>query len=91
MQIDHQIVTIPSQPSRQLQIVGYPCETRPARGDNHIVQVRILSDDRQCRRFDQIRELRLGKPSLQRPEHRRRKDDVADEAQANQEDFHCNC
>lgn len=88
VQIDHQIVMIPPQASRQPEIVRDPRETGRARRDDHFVQVRIPSDDGQCRRFHQICEVRPRKPALQRPKHRRRKDDVADEAQANQENFH---
>jgi len=80
---------VPSQLSRQFDIVDYPRQTRRARRHDHLVQVRILSDDREGCRFDQIRELRLRKPTLQRPQHRRRKHDIADEAQPDQEDFHC--
>ena len=90
VQIDHQIVMIPSQSSRQPEIVDYSRKARAAWGNNHFLQVRILSDDGQCCRFDQICEPRLRQSALQRPEHRRGKDDVADKAQANQEDFHCN-
>ena len=66
-----------------------PRSAARARRDDDLVEMRVAGDDRRGRGLDEIGELRVGKPPAQRVNGRRREDDVADLAQANEQD--CNC
>ena len=55
-----------------------PRDARAARRDDHLVEVRVVGDDRRRGRLDEIGEVRVGKSLAQRAHGRRREDDVAD-------------
>ena len=89
MQIDDHIVSFAPEPSGKTEIISDPPQAGPKGRDNDFVQVRILSNHRKRLRFYQIRKMRAWKRALQRPNEWRRKNNVSDQAQADQKNFHC--
>ncbi len=83
VEVDHQVVPLTAQPAGQPQIVGNSTQAGASRRHNHFIQVRVFSNDSERLRFDQIREMRVRKPALQRANERRRENDVAYQAQPN--------
>jgi hypothetical protein len=89
VQIDDDIVSFTPKAPGEPEIVGDSAQAGSARRNDDFVQMRILSNHRKRLRFDQIRQMRAWKRALQRPEERRRKDHVADQAKTNQKNFQC--
>jgi len=89
VQIDRDIVSFPPKPARKTEIIGDSAQAGSARRDDDFPQMRILPNHRKRLRFDQIRQVRVWKRALQRPDERRRKNHIADQAKADQQDFHC--
>ena len=83
MQVDDEIVSFTSQSPRESEIGRNPRDSRRLRRHDHLVEMRVADDDWRRRRLDEIREMRVRKRPLQRTQHRRGKDDIPDEAQAN--------
>jgi len=83
VQIDDDVVSFTPKPSRETEIISDPAQARSPRRDDHFVEVRILSNHRKCLRLDKIRKMRVPKRPLQRPDERRCKNNVSDEAQTN--------
>ncbi len=84
VQIQHEIIPFTTQAPRQLEIRHDSRDSRCPRGHDHIIEMRISDHDWRGWRLHQIREMRVRKRPLQCPEHRRREDDITDEAEANQ-------
>ena len=82
MEIDHEIIPLTAQPPRQLEIRGDSREARRVRRHDDRIEMRVPSYNRLRLRFDQVRQVRIGKCPLQRAQQRRGEDDVTDEAQA---------
>ncbi len=70
-----------AQPPHERQIGGQSF----ARGDNHLVEVRVRCDERGGVRLDDVSEMRGGKPRAQRVNGGRREHDIADLAEPDQE------
>ena len=87
MQIQREIEPFPPQSARQRQIVGDPPRAARARRHDHLVEMRIMRDDGRRVTLDEIRDPGARIRPAQRPDERRREDDVADQSQANQEDL----
>ncbi len=90
MQIDDDFVSFAPKPSCETKIISDSPQAGPAaRRDDDFVQVRILSNDRKRLRFYQVRKMRVRKRALQRPDERRRKNNVSNQAKADQKNSHC--
>ena len=77
VQIDDEIVARSPQLPREPHIGADSGQAaRPGR-DDHLIEVRVPTDNGRRRRLDEIREMRVWKRPLQRPRNRRRKDDVS--------------
>jgi hypothetical protein len=84
VQIDDDVVAVAAKSSRQAEIVGKSAQPSPSRCDDDVIQMGILPNDRKRLRFDQVRQVRIWKRPLQRPDQRRGKHDVTNQAEANQ-------
>ena len=86
MQIDRDVEAFAPEAPGQLDVIARSREAaRPLHHDD-FVQVRVVADDGSGRRLDQIREAGVGVAACQCANDRRREDDVADEAQPDQQD-----
>jgi len=86
MEIESDIEAAPSQLPPERPVV---LEARPPARTPHfdeLVDVAVVAHDWSGDRFHQIGQARAGKPPLEGPEERRRKDYVADEAQTDEQD-----
>jgi len=88
MQIDDDVVSVAAKPPCQAEIVGKSAQASPSRCDDDLIQMGILPNDRKRLRFDQVGQVRIWKCSLQRPDQRRGKHDVTNQAEANQKNLH---
>ncbi len=88
VQIDDDVVSVAAKPSRQAEIVGNSAQARSPRCDDDVVEMRVLPNDRKRLRFDQVRQVRVRKRAFQRPNQRRRKYDVTNQAEADQKNLH---
>ena len=86
MQVDGHIETFLPQAAGEREVVPYPREAARPFDDHHVVQVRVVPDDGRGRRFDEVGELGLRIVAGQRADDGRREDDVANEAQPDQQD-----
>jgi hypothetical protein len=88
VQIECNVEASAPQPSRHDDVVGEPLETRSLRGGPDLVEVRVAAYDWLGQGFDEICEMGAWKSSPQPSQDRRREDDVAYEAEADEENFH---
>ena len=63
-----------------------PAQSARARSDDDVVEMRVVQHDRRSRRFDDVGEMSIGKPTAQRVNRRRRENHVANLPEANEED-----
>jgi hypothetical protein len=75
----------PKAPSER-EILEQSSGTPAALRDDHVVEIRITANDRSRRRLDEIRDVRAGMLPPQRTDNRCGENDVADQAQADEED-----
>jgi hypothetical protein len=75
-----------AQAASQDQIADESTGPSAARRDDHLVQMRIVPNDRSSGRLDKVGEVRIGKTRAQRGNRRRGEDDVADFAEADEQD-----
>jgi hypothetical protein len=87
MEIDDEIIPPAPQAPSQLHVRNDSRGTRGLRRDDHLVEVRVPGHHRRGRRLDQIRQVPLGICPLQRAQHRSREDDVADQAETDEENL----
>ena len=86
MEVDDQIETGAPEPSRERHIVRDPTETSWPLGNEDLVEMWIVLDDRRSRTLDKVGDRCVGIMLPQRRDRRRREDDVADQAKPNQKD-----
>ena len=79
VQIDRDVVPLASEATGESQVIGDTRHARPPRGHDHLVQMRIAANDCQGLGLDEVRQARVRKPALQRPDQGRRKHDVANQ------------
>jgi hypothetical protein len=79
VQIDRDVVPLASKATGESQVIGDTRDARAPRGHDHLVQMRIAANDCQGLGLDEVRQVRVRKPALQRPDQRRRKHDVANQ------------
>jgi hypothetical protein len=86
VQVEREIETRPPQPPRQRDVRDDPFHPARPRHHDHLVEMRIVPDDRRRIRLDQVGEPRLRVRPAQPAQQRRREHDVADEAQPDEQD-----
>ena len=76
--------------ARRASRMSYDEPPQPARplGDDDVVDVRVVANDRFGGRLDEIGDARVGKAPPERRDGRRREDDVADQAQPDEQNLH---
>ena len=82
MQIDRDVVPLAAEAAGQPQVISDTRNARSPRRHDHLVQMRVPANDCQGLRLHEVRQVRIRKPALQRPEERRRKHDVANQPKA---------
>ena len=85
VKVQYEIESRPPQPQRQPGIVAQPPPAAALVDDDQLVDVRVGGDDRFGRALHQIREVGSRECALQRAEKRGREDDVADQAEPDEE------
>jgi demethoxyubiquinone hydroxylase (CLK1/Coq7/Cat5 family) len=88
VQVEHQVVPGRAKPARQVEIGRQPPACVGSAGHDHLVEVRVSRDDWRGVRFDQVGEAGARHLPPKRAKDWRREDDVADQAQADQENSH---
>ena len=76
VKINHEVVTARAQPPRECGIVAHAAPAFRPRRDDHLVQMRIVQDDRRGRRLDDVSEVRVGEPPPQSVNRGRGEHDV---------------
>ena len=85
MKINGHVEARGAKAADQRELRGEPGETPPSRRDDDFIEKWISGDDWGRGRFDDVGEVRVGKPLAQPAYGRRRENDVPDLAKANQE------
>jgi hypothetical protein len=75
------------QPQGQRNVFAQACGAPQQRRHDHLVEVRVPDDDGRGLRLDQVRQVRIGSGAPDRADDRGRQDDVADQAQADEQDL----
>ena len=88
VEIDRHVVARAPQGARQADVGGQPPQAAGLGRDDHLVEMGIAGDDGSRRRLHQVAELRVRVAPSKCPDHRGREDDVADEAQPDEQDLH---
>ena len=88
VEVDGDIECRAPQPTSHSQIVTQSAQTRVLRDFNNRIDVRIAADDRSGGWFDEVSKMPGWIAPPECSYQRGREDDVADQAQANQEDLH---
>ena len=88
MQIDGDVEPPGAKPPCPGEIVGPASDAGALRDNQDFVQVRIVLDDRRRERLDEIREACTRLKPPQGPQQRSREDDVANQAQPDDENVH---
>jgi hypothetical protein len=86
MKVDRQIVAVSPKPHAECDIAEDAPEAAGSRGHDHVVEMWIVEDDRRRRRFDEIRDVRVGKPPPQRMDRRRGEHDITNLTLTDQQD-----
>jgi hypothetical protein len=71
------------EPASQRDVRDHAAQSPRARSDDHVVEMRVVEDDRRSRRFDDVGEVSVGKPPAHRVDRRRREDHVANLPETN--------
>ena len=88
MEVDDEIEARRAQAPREREVVDEPSQPARALGDDDRVEMRVVPDDRRGRRLDEIGDVRVGKAAPEGRDGGRREDDVADEAQPDEQNLH---
>jgi len=86
VKIDREIEAAPPEVERQPQIVTEPARRIGCGRDDDLIEVRIVPDDWRRQRLDEVRQARIGKRLSNSADRRRRQDDVANQAKADEKD-----
>ena len=84
MEINHEIIPFTAESPRQCEIGRDSRKAPRLRRHDDGIEMRIPPDNRLGLRFDQVRQVRVGKCTLQGAWQRCREDDVTDEAQSDE-------
>ena len=87
MKVDREIEARGSQPADQRELGREPPDAARTRRDDQLVDIGVVLDDRGGGRLDEIRDVRVGKASADGANGRCREDDIADLAQAHEQDL----
>jgi hypothetical protein len=87
VKVDRHVEAALRQRAAERDVGQQPADARATRRDDDVGQKRVSGDHRQCRRFDQIRDRRGGKPVFQSGDRRGGENNVADLAETNEEDL----
>jgi hypothetical protein len=88
VQVDYEVEARPAQAPRDPKIVEQAPDAPGPRNYEELVDIRVAAHDRGSVPFDQIRQAGSRKLTLERPQHRRREHDIADETQADEKNVH---
>ena len=88
MQIDGDVETPAPQPGGQRDVVEETLRAATSGRHDHFVQVRVPVKNRSGGRLHDVGKMGIGMPASKRADERCGEDDVANEAQADEEDFH---
>ena len=88
MQIDGDVEAPAPQPGGEREVVEQTLQAAASGRHDHLVQVRVAVKNRSGRRLHDVGEMGVGMPASKRADERCGEDDVADEAQADEEDLH---
>src|SRR6185503_18628180 len=88
VQVDGHVVLRAAQRARQADVGRQPRQPARLGRDDHLVEMRVAGDDGSRRRLHQIAEMRVWVTPAKRANDRGREDDVADEAQPDEQNLH---
>ena len=86
MKVDGEVVPPGAEPPAERQVVAQAAEPPRARRHNHLIEMRVVDDDRGCRRLDDVGEVRAGEAVPQSMHGGRGERDVTNLAETNQQD-----
>ncbi len=87
MKVDHQVETLGAEAPCQVEIAGKPRHPARPLGHDHVIDMRIVPEDGCGGGLNQIGDPRVRKPLSHRGDGGGRKDDVADQAKADEQDL----
>ena len=85
MKIDRQIEVPRAETPAERHVVQQPADAALPRYDDHLIEQRVVCDHGRGERLDQVADVGVGKVLSKSPDCRGREDDVADFAQADEE------
>ena len=88
VEIDDEIEPLRAKAPCQAEVVSQSAQPARAVGDDDLGEVRVVANDRLGRAFDEIGDRGVGEVTPEGGHGRRREDDVADEAQPDEQDLH---
>src|SRR5262245_30821429 len=89
VQIDRDVEPFATQSLSKRDVIEHPCGAFATCGDDHVVEMWIAANNRGCGRLDEIRDVRVAILAAQRTDNGCGENDVADQAQANEENPQC--
>ena len=87
MKINREIVSLAAQPSPERKVAEQAAQPAGARRDDHLVEMRVVDDDRRSGGLDDVGEVRIREPLPQRMDSRRGEDDVTNLSQADEQNL----
>jgi hypothetical protein len=87
VEVERDVEPPSAEPPRERHILSDALPTGRFVDDDQFVDVRVAANDRSCMCFDEVGDVGVGIAASQRGDTRRRKDDVADEPEPDEENL----